>query len=46
MINVARLVKETGKFFGSDAALELYSIDLRFAGRKALVEARSTARGS
>lgn len=43
MKNVARLVKEAGKFFGSDAALVRYSIDPKFAGQKAFVEARSAA---
>lgn len=40
VVNVTRLVEETTQFFGSDAALKVYSIDLRFAGRKALEEAR------
>jgi hypothetical protein len=43
LIGVSRLVEETAKYFGSDAALNQYSIDARFAGRKALVEARYTA---
>lgn len=40
MLNVTRLVKEAGKFFGSDSALERYSIDPKFAGEKAFAEAR------
>ncbi|KAF2630157.1 hypothetical protein BU25DRAFT_446954 [Macroventuria anomochaeta] len=43
MVNVTRLVKEAGKFFGSDAALRQYSIDPKFAGHKAFVEARYSA---
>ena len=43
MVNVARLVKEAGKYFGSEAALKRYSIDPKFAGKKALSEARFTA---
>lgn len=43
MRNVARLVKEAGKFFGSEAALERFSIDPKFAGNQAFVEARYAA---
>jgi hypothetical protein len=43
MINVARLVKEAGKYFGSDDALKLFSIDSKYAGRKAFEEARYAA---
>lgn len=43
VVNVTRLVEETAQYFGSDTALKLYSIDLIFAGRKALDEARHTA---
>ena len=43
LIGVTRLVEETAKYFGSDAALKQHSIDARFAGRKALDEARYTA---
>ncbi|KAI8939370.1 hypothetical protein NX059_003153 [Plenodomus lindquistii] len=34
-----KLVQQTARYFGSDAALEKYDIDLRFAGRIALTEA-------
>lgn len=43
MTGVTNLVEETAQFFGSDAALMHYSIDPRFAGRKALDEARAFA---
>lgn len=43
MVNVARLVKEAGKYFGSEAALKRYSIDPKFAGQKAISEARFAA---
>jgi hypothetical protein len=43
MIKVAKLVKDAGKFFGSEAALKQYSIDPKFAGRKAFIEARYKA---
>ncbi|KAF1929125.1 uncharacterized protein M421DRAFT_147115 [Didymella exigua CBS 183.55] len=43
VISVARLVEETSQFFGSDTALKHHSIDPRFAGRKALDEARACA---
>ena len=40
VVNVTRLVEETAQYFGSDAALKHHSIDPKFAGRKALDEAR------
>lgn len=43
MVNVARLVKEAGKYFGSEAAMEQYSINPKFAGNKAFIEARFVA---
>ena len=43
MIKVAKLVKEAGELFGSEAALVQHSIDPKFAGRKAFVEARHNA---
>lgn len=43
MVNVARLVKEAGKYFGSEVALKRYSIDPKFAGQKAFSEARFAA---
>ncbi|KAF3047719.1 hypothetical protein E8E12_011516 [Didymella heteroderae] len=43
LVGVARLVEETAKYFGSGAALRQHSVDARFAGRKALDEARHTA---
>ncbi|KAJ8114857.1 hypothetical protein OPT61_g3374 [Boeremia exigua] len=46
MRNVARLVQETGKYFGSDAALARYPVDPKFAGNAALVEARFAAGGN
>jgi len=43
MVKVAKLVKEAGRFFGSEAALERYSIDPKLAGNMAFVEARFAA---
>ncbi|KAJ4332900.1 hypothetical protein N0V87_008030 [Didymella glomerata] len=43
LIGVSRLVEDTAKYFGSDAAIRQHSIDTKFAGRKALDEARGTA---
>ncbi|KAF1946615.1 hypothetical protein EJ02DRAFT_335884 [Clathrospora elynae] len=41
VIAVARLVEESVKYFGSQEALDRYSIDGRFSGRKGLEEARA-----
>lgn len=43
VVSVNQLVEETAQYFGSDAALKLHSIDLRYAGGKALREARCAA---
>lgn len=43
MVKIARLVKEAGKFFGSEAALERYSIDPDLAGNMAFIAARGSA---
>ncbi|KNG47606.1 hypothetical protein TW65_05645 [Stemphylium lycopersici] len=40
VVAVAKLVTEIVKYFGSEEALNCYSIDERFAGRKGLEEAR------
>ncbi|KAF2827725.1 hypothetical protein CC86DRAFT_445620 [Ophiobolus disseminans] len=40
---VASLVGEAGRYFGSSEALRLYPIDRKFAGRRALEEARHVA---
>ncbi|KAF2198984.1 hypothetical protein GQ43DRAFT_421287 [Delitschia confertaspora ATCC 74209] len=43
VVAVSRLIKDVDKFFGSAEAIDRYSIDTRFAGKKALDEARHTA---
>lgn len=43
IVAVSKLVGETAQYFGSQDALERYSIDTRFAGGKALDEARYAA---
>lgn len=43
MIAIGGLVAEVGKYFGSQQSLDQYWIDTRFAGRKALKEARYIA---
>ncbi|KAF3005130.1 hypothetical protein E8E13_010303 [Curvularia kusanoi] len=43
MVNVARLVEEAGKFFGSEATMKKYSVYPKYAGKKAFVEARFVA---
>lgn len=43
VVAVERLVQEVDQFFGSEDALKRFSIDLKFAGRKAIEEARYTA---
>jgi hypothetical protein len=40
VVAVAKLVAETVKYFGSQEALNRYSIDEKFSGRKGLEEAR------
>jgi hypothetical protein len=40
---VASLVAEAGQYFGSSEALKRYSVDAKFAGRRALEEARVAA---
>lgn len=42
-VAVGGLVSEVGKFFGSQEAMDRYRIDTRFAGGKALEEARYAA---
>ncbi|KAF2177904.1 hypothetical protein K469DRAFT_742329 [Zopfia rhizophila CBS 207.26] len=44
VLAVNNLVGEVDKFFGSAEALKEYAIDTKFAGKKALEEARYTAR--
>lgn len=44
VVAVSGLVKEVKKYFGSTEAVERYEIDNRFAGKKALDEAKHTAR--
>lgn len=43
VIGVSELVEEVAKYFGSEEALARYRIDQRFAGGKALDEARYAA---
>jgi hypothetical protein len=43
VLAVAKLVAETERYFGSDAALNRYSVDKKFGGRRALEEARYAA---
>lgn len=43
VIGVSELVEEVAKYFGSEEALARYKIDARFAGGKALDEARYAA---
>lgn len=43
VVSITQLVEETAQYFGSDTALKLHSIDLKYAGGKALKEARCTA---
>ena len=40
---VERLVRDVGKYFGTEDALNRYHIDERFAGKKALDEAKAAA---
>ncbi|KAF2122499.1 hypothetical protein BDV96DRAFT_1510 [Lophiotrema nucula] len=40
---IERLVRDVGKFFGTEDALDRYHIDERFAGKKALDEAKVAA---
>ncbi|ORY12713.1 hypothetical protein BCR34DRAFT_563264 [Clohesyomyces aquaticus] len=44
VVATEKLVKEVDRFFGSEDALNRYSIDPKFVGKKALEEARYTAR--
>lgn len=43
VVAVARLVEEVVQYFGSQEAIDRYSIDTVFAGGKALEEARYAA---
>jgi hypothetical protein len=43
VISVTRLIEETAHYFGSDAALKRHSVDVGFAGGKALDETRTRA---
>lgn len=43
---IDRLVQEADRYFGDEDALNRYQIDERFKGRKALEEARASARSS
>lgn len=45
VIAVSSLVREVERFFGSPESLDRYPIDPKFAGKKALEEARYAAGG-